>query len=227
MTKVTNQALAAAARARDEDRFTAVCPKHGETEFYSSTVKCVMCKVARNAVTNGRAFEKRRTDPAARGAQREHTAAHGWRKVTKGNMTGWYGLDREVLRHLYATRRDGFELDHAIAKVSVDSEGIHVASGLHCYANVVETPKVVNRMKWTQFSPDTNRLQRPANREPGGAFSPEPTAHEWSLIEQARKLGTPVEVSLKALRDSLDAKAVEYERYTAELLVRLLSEVRA
>ncbi|MBN3791868.1 hypothetical protein [Burkholderia sp. Ac-20353] len=153
-----------------------------------------------------------------RGRKRESVAAIDWRKKTGGNMTGWYVLEREALQRLYGTCPEGYEIDHAVPKIAKDSLGKRVASGLHCFANTLVMPRVVNGMKRNQFNPDTNRAQRPANRFPDGAFDPEPTEHEWSLIRQNAEMGTPEAESLRTLRESLDAKAREYEQHVTALL---------
>lgn len=162
-----------------------------------------------------------RSDEQRRGKTREATAARDWRIATKGFMPSWYGVEREALQRRYGALREGFEIDHGIPKFATDAEGNHIASGLHCMANVAEMPKSVNSQKRCQFAPETNRLQRPANRSPGGAFDPTPTEHERALIALAEDHGTPAAVSLEALRHSLDAKAREYEQHTAALIARI------
>lgn len=162
------------------------------------------------------------TNAERRGKTREHAAAQDWRKATEGgSMTGWYRLEREALQQKYGACRPGFEIDHGIPKVALDSEGNHVAAGLHCMANTLETPQKVNSRKRCQFDPNNNRLQRNANRHPGGAFDPNPTEHELALIHLADELGTPADVSLAALRESLDAKAREHEQHVAAVLSKL------
>lgn len=152
-----------------------------------------------------------------RGRKREAVAANIWRKATGGTLPGWYGLERKAIQWKYGTLPEGFEADHSVPKIAKDSEGNHVATGLHCWANVTAMPKAVNSLKRNKFSPDANRAQRPANRFPGGAFDPTPTEHERSLIRQAEALGTPAAASLAALQESLDAKAREQEQHTASL----------
>jgi len=249
MTKtISNRAAARAAKEQGIARFTAVCKQHGETEFYASNSKCVACMSANAAKrfakkvstpegreahnSHSREVQRRlyKDSTSHRGQQREGRAARAWRRATGGSLTGLYELEREALRSIYGACRDEFEIDHATPKVSygpIGGKRERIVTGLHCRANLVETPKRVNREKRSQFAPETNRLQRPANRYPGGAFDPQPTKHEQALIDQAKALGTPAKVSLKVLREALDAKATEYERYTASVLVRLLSEVAA
>jgi hypothetical protein len=140
-------------------------------------------------------------------------------------MTGWYSLEQEDIRKLYADLRKGFEIDHAIPKKAEDAEGAHKASGLHCWANLVETYGKVNREKATRFNPDRNRDQRPANRFPGGAFDPEPIEREWALIRQNVEMGTPEAESLRTLRETLDARARAYEQHLDALLARIATEV--
>ncbi|MGF6957275.1 hypothetical protein [Paraburkholderia youngii] len=174
-----------------------------------------------------------------RGRKREGVAANNWRKATGGNMTGWYGLEREALQQKYGECPEGFDMDHAIPKIAKAVQGKQVASGLHCWANVIQTPRAVNNMKRTQFNPDNNRLQRPANQFPGGAFDPTPTEPEWSLIKAAAEdlksvvnidgveyvadviPGTPVEVCLAVLREALEREALAYEDHVAMIEQKL------
>lgn len=168
------------------------------------------------------------TSEQVRGTVRERDAAKKWRERTGGSMHGWYHAEREALQQKYKVRRDGFEMDHGIPKIAyglIDGKREHVVTGLHCFSNVIETPTAVNQVKRTQFAPETNRLQRPANRLPGGAFDPEPTEHERSLIEQAEALGTPEEICLETLRADLDRKARAYEAH-AEMIEAKLTERR-
>ena len=161
------------------------------------------------------------TNPRRRGQTRESTAAQDWREATGGRMPGWYGIEREALQQKYGALDEGFEIDHAIPKIAQDARGTHIASGLHCWSNVIATPRVVNGLKRCQFSPDSNRAQRPANRFPGGAFDPHPTEYEWTLIRDNVEMGTPETESLRTLRESLDAKARDYEQHVAMLLARI------
>ncbi|MFM0089263.1 hypothetical protein PQR46_20370 [Paraburkholderia sediminicola] len=227
MTKTINKSAAArAAKAAGLKTFTAHCKRHGETTYNSSGAQCVACKAAQYAQTVATPEARETlneywrarfvTNSNRRGQIRENTAAKDWRKRTGGSMAGWYGLDRELIQRLYGECREGFEVDHATPKVAyglIDGKREIVATGLHCYANLVETPKAVNREKRTQFAPDTNRLQRPANRGPGGAYDPAPTVRELELVELAKQHGTPARVSLNALRDSLDSQAHVYEAH--------------
>ncbi|USU15361.1 hypothetical protein [Paraburkholderia fungorum] len=156
------------------------------------------------------------TNAKVRGHIREETAAKAWCARTGGTLSGQHALEQEAMRSLYGNCRDNFEIDHAIPKVSyglIDGKREHIVTGTHTFANLVETPKVVNRIKCTQFAPDTNRFQRPANRHPGGAFDPSPTAHEMDLIANAEYEGTPASASLEALRGSLDTQARVYEAH--------------
>ncbi|MDN7880975.1 hypothetical protein [Burkholderia aenigmatica] len=233
MKSKSNRALAREARERGEDRFMAVCQYHGEQSHYVSSAGCTVClarkgaaktlrrqqdpevRAAHNAYVRVQMARLRKADP---GPTREGVAAQDWRKATGGNMSGWYTLERTALRRMYSSLPEGFEVDHAIPKIAEGSDGKRVACGLHCFSNLIPTPRRVNRWKHCQFSPDTNRDQRPANRFPGGAFDPEPTAHEWSLIRQNAEMGTPEAESLRTLRESLDAKACEHEQHVTALL---------
>lgn len=236
--KMTKQALAAAAHERGETRFNALCQHHGETAHYSSDAKCVACRVGVNAKLTAKrqqnpdarnAYERElyATSDKRRGQSREKAAARDWRKKTEGTLAGLYELERETIQRLYGDCREGFEIDHACPKVAyglIDGKRERIVSGTHSYANLIETPKAVNRLKRTQFAADTNRLQRPANRHPGGAFDPQPTAPELELITNAEYEGTPASVSLAALSESLDAQARTYEAHVeaveADLCVR-------
>ncbi len=174
-----------------------------------------------------------------RGISREGKAARAWREATKATaMPASYPLEREVMRKLYAALRPGFVFDHAVAKVSKItkaeqvSKGLtsrHIASGIHCIANLVETPRQVNNWKTFKFAPDSNRLQRPANRYPNGAYDTRPTAHEFELIANAAYEGTPARVSLKALKETLDAQARAYEAHVdaveSDLCVRYTNAI--
>lgn len=51
---MTNKELAAAARERGEDRFTAVCKKHGEQSYYTANRRCTACAVEMNARMDAR-----------------------------------------------------------------------------------------------------------------------------------------------------------------------------
>lgn len=232
MTKTINKSAAArAAKAAGLKTFIAHCERHGETTYNSSGAQCVACKAAHYARTVATP-EARDTlneywrarfvaSSNRRGHIREHTAAANYRKSPSGtemprNLPASYTGEREALQRLYGACREGFEIDHGVPKVAyglIDDERVIVVAGMHCVANLVETPKAVNREKRTQFAPDTNRLQRPANRGPGGAYDPAPTAREMELIANAEYEGTPASVSLKALRESLDAQARAYEAH--------------
>lgn len=237
--EMTKTEAAAAARARGENRFLWACKHHGPTQHYSANRQCVACKAREGRDAYIRIVKQRRSVPEARDKQREYlrklrvtsakvrgttregVAATTWHRATGGNMVGWYGIERDLLRQKYAALPKGFEGDHATPKIAKDAEGEQVASGLHCWANVAAMPKYVNRIKHCNFAPETNRAQRPANRFPGGAFDPTPTDHERALIALAEGHGTPAAVSLATLRDSLDAKAREYEQHAAALIARI------
>jgi hypothetical protein len=243
MTKTINKSAAArAAKAAGLKTFTATCQIHGDTAHSSSTAKCLACKAAENArsvaTPEGRAASNEycrtrfATNDTRRGQVREHGGARAWRLRTGGNMTGWYALERDALRQRYGAMHTGFEMDHGVPKKAyglIDGERVQIVAGLHCWANLVETPKDVNREKQTQFAPDTNRLQRPANRGPGGAFDPRPTVHEFELIANAAYEGTPARVSLKALKETLDAQARAYEAHVdaveSDLCVRYTNAI--
>ncbi|MEC4598891.1 hypothetical protein [Burkholderia vietnamiensis] len=237
--KTTKKEAAAEALQCGETIFRAHCHKcDATTEHYVSGRRCKPCTLAENTA---RQKERYRTETAFRekrrarfrgwreanlGHDRERIGAAAWRNAfspygSMSNMTGWYSLEREAICQRYADRREDFEMDHAVPKIAKDAQGAYKASGLHCWANLVETPTKVNRLKQNQFNPDLNRLQRPANRYPGGAFDPEPTEHEWSLIRQNEDDGTPAEVSLRSLRESLDTQAREHEQHVAMILARL------
>lgn len=242
--KTTKKVAAAEALAKGQDRFTWTCKHHGETEYHSRNRQCVTCKALDgkrrnqhrsadpkaladwNAYQRQYAAERRAQDPAYLGERRETLAATIWRKAflpegTMGNMPGWYSLEREAIRRRYADLPGGFEMDHAIPKLAKDAHGERKACGLHCWANLVETPVAVNRLKHTKFNPDLNRLQRPANRHPGGAFDPTPTEYERTLIRQNEEMGTPEAESLRTLWEELDAKAREHEQHVTALLERI------
>lgn len=212
-----------AARAAGQTQFAFPCAIHGP-EALSDTQHgwCIECRAMAQVTREAKEAAKAVTIAAYRAAHpeqlREQSAASTWRTVTGGTLPASYASEREALQALYGACREGFEIDHAVAKVSKDGKRQHVASGLHCVANLVETPTAVNRMKATQFAPDTNRLQRPANRGPGGAFDPAPTQPELELIDNAAYEGTPAAVSLQALREALDAQARAYEAHVSETL---------
>ncbi|SDO83510.1 hypothetical protein SAMN04488595_102453 [Ralstonia sp. 25mfcol4.1] len=161
---------------------------------------------------------KLKSDEQFAGRAREANAAANWRETTGGVMHGWHDIERPAVQRSYTGVRQGMEIDHGVPKRAQDGDGVHVATGLHCFANLAAIAMPLNRSKGTYFSPENYRRQRPANRGPGGAFDPCPTEDEWKLIRESEALGTPQDFSLEVLRDRLDQEANAYETHYREEL---------
>ncbi|HEP6278461.1 TPA: hypothetical protein VDA67_001897 [Burkholderia vietnamiensis] len=158
-------------------------------------------------------------DPAYLGASRARVAAHRWRRETTAKaMPATYAREQEAIRLIYTECPEDHHVDHLTPQKATDSQGNVVANGLHCLANLRAVPQRLNLKKAAFFDPDNFRDQRPANAFPGGAWDPEPTETEWSLIQLAHYHGSPVEESLRVLRESLGAQARAHEERVASLL---------
>lgn len=200
------------------------CPHGHVSERLATNGTCVTCSSLKTTIRR-ESREIARRGKADPNPDREAVDAPNWRKVTGGNMSGWYGPEPEVLQKMYGELRDSFELDYGVPKVATDLQGKRGASRVDCWASVVKMLKQVNGIEPTQLNPEANRAQRPANRYPGGAFDPEPTEREWLLISLAEEQGTPADKSLRTLSERLDAMAREYEQHVATLLARMTGAV--
>ena len=210
------------------------CKKHGRTSHSVAGGRgaCKLCREGENRRNKARAKERYRIDASYRAAVhkknadaqakraidekfagkcRERSAARAWRVATGGTMHGWHEIERPARQRVYAGVTKGMEVDHGIPKRALDAGRNHVATGLHCFANLNLIDMRSNRSKGTNFSPEFDRRQRPANRGPGGAFDPCPTEGEWQRIRADA-------ITLEELRDQLDREAKAYEAHYHEEL---------
>lgn len=252
----TKKQRAIEALEQGEERFTAVCRKHGETEHYSKGGgRCAQCAaehsmrtyVKRMATPEGR--EGRRTyqrairstpekrdainaymssynrtrkaiDPAYVGDNKERVSANQWRRKTGAkSMPAAYAADQAAIRRVFAECPKGYHIDHLTPTLARDHRRKHVATGLHCSANLLAVSKPWNLKKGAYFDPDNIRDQRPANAYPGGAWDPELTESEWSLVQlMVLRYGEDRETSVRTIQAQIarqHAAAVDAARVPA------------
>jgi hypothetical protein len=231
--------VAAAAKALGKKTFLWKCKEnHGLSDHYTSNAKCAACSseqaAARNARrvltpeerkarnTHAREYQRvlRSTSANYRGTGRENRAARAYIDATSGTehlrkLPASYEEERDALRKFYAAMPEGYHGDHLCPKVAKDLQGAHVASGLHSLVNLRPVPGALNRMKMSHFDPDNFRDQRPANPLPGGAWDPELTEQEWSLVELlVRRYGEDRDTAVKSIQAQI---ALQHEEFCARV----------
>lgn len=236
-TELSRRAKAKLAKKRGSLTFIDYCKTCGKNrKHYVSNTRCLTCE--------GLRVKRYRADPEIRakrnasslkwsqdnpGPMRESAAAKDWREATGAKrMHAWYTRERKAMQAVYAGlfgvekfkefKQEGDHLVPKVGKAAIEIDGKVkvrvVVNGLHTFANLGPMPAALNREKRSYFNPEQCRHQRPANRFPGGAFDPEPTAQELEDMRELRdEYGVTVEESLRNLRASLDRLACAYEKH--------------
>jgi hypothetical protein len=250
MNMTTKKQRATEALARGDERFAAMCKKHGETEHYTKGGgRCAECAVEYSMQTyakrmatpegrEGRRQHQRRVrstpegrdainaymssynqkrkavDPAYVGANKERISASQWQKKTGAkSMPASYATEQNAIRRLFAECPKGYHVDHLTPTLARSHRRKHVATGLHCIANLRAVSRLWNLKKGAYFDPDNLRDQRPANAFPGGAWDPELTQKEWSLVQLlVLRYGEDREASVQTIQAQI---ARQHQTYLA------------